>query len=143
MQDEKNAKLIISTKGRASTTWVHPLIFFDYAMFMSPDFKIYVYKWLYDNLIVYRDESGESYKKMTGILCETQNYTPSKAALIIPQLAKAIKRDLNCDNWNKADDKTLKLRDKIHQNMSMLLSAGVEPVKAYKIIQKELNIETL
>jgi len=137
MREEQLVDIINATRGRGSLTWVHPLVFFDYAMWLSPDFKIAVYKWLYDNLTVFRDSSGESYKEMNRVLFETQGFNPSQGAIAISSLARAIKRDLDVSDWNKADSNQLKARDSIHRNMIMALKMGVDPVKAYKTISEE------
>lgn len=137
--------IVNSTRGKGGATWVHPLVFFDYAMWLSPEFKVRIYDWLFDCLTIYRDESGDSYKRMCSSLCTSQCISGAKATLLIQQLAKAIKRDLDVDDWNKTTPEKLKVRDEIHKAMEMLLDAGVEPVKAYKsaiksIVQKELSI---
>ena len=123
-------------EGKGKNNWVHPLVFFDYAMWLSSDFKVDVYRWLYDNLTVFRDES---YKEMSRVLFETQGYTPSKGAMVVRDLARAIKRDLECDDWNTATPDILKKRNVIHKNVIMLLKAGVEPVRAYHIAIEEVN----
>ena len=137
MKTKEIANIITKTKGRTPQIWVHPLVLFDYAMWLSPHFKIHVYDWLYDNLIVFRDESGESYKKMCSVLAKTQNYTPAQCGLVIPELARAIKRDLQVDDWNKTTPEKLKLRDEVHKSMILSLKMGVKPEKAYSIIRED------
>lgn len=55
---------IKSTKGRNSATWMHPYMFLDFAMWLSPEFKYNVLKWVHDNLIKNRHESGDAFKDM-------------------------------------------------------------------------------
>ena len=55
--EKKHGKAIISGKGRGSHTWVHPYLFIDIALAISPDLKIEVYEWIYDSLIKYRNIS--------------------------------------------------------------------------------------
>ena len=64
----KYGKVKINSRGKGSHTWVHPLLFIDIALAISPKLKIEVYEWLFDELIKYRDESGDSYKQMCGYL---------------------------------------------------------------------------
>ncbi len=71
MEDENLIQVIKSSKGKDGSTWAHPLVFFDYAMWISPELKIKVYKWLYDNLAEFRDVSGDSYKVLTGVIQST------------------------------------------------------------------------
>jgi len=131
MKQEEIAEIVISGKGRYSKTWVHPLVFFDYAMWLSPDFKVKVYEWLYDNMTVFRDESGESYKKLAGIVKD--EYGIAKTALGMKNIASAIKKELGVTDWNKTTSAKLKRRDEIHKNLGMLLKAKVDLKTAYKL----------
>lgn len=141
MNQEELAEIITVDRGKNSKTWAHPLVFFDYAMWLNADFKVWVYKWLYDSLTVFRDSSGESYKKMCGVLIKTQKYTPAHGALMIQKLARAIKRDVSVVDWNKATSDQLKLRNDIQNDMAFALELGVEPIKAYRTVQKKYNLE--
>jgi|TARA_Y100000310_G_C20623962_1_gene784836 hypothetical protein len=141
MKQEDTAEIFKTTRGKDGATWAHPLVFFDYAMWLSADFKIAVYKWLYDNLIEFRDNSGDSYKKMCGVLIETQGYTPSKGAIVIRDLARAIKRDVGVEDWNEATSDQLKLRDNIHNDMVFALDLGNSPVQSYKAVQRKHNLK--
>ena len=137
MQSEDNAEIIRTKRGRGGDTWVHPLVLMDYMMWLSPDFKVKAYQWLYDNLTVYRDDSGESYKKLSGIIQD--KYTPAKTAMAMQQIARNIKKVLNVEDWNKTTPEKLKQRDEIHKNLSMLLMANVEINEAFKISVCEAN----
>ena len=136
MKSEDIADVIKAKRGRGSTTWVHPMVFFDYAMWLNPDFKVKVYKWLYDNLTVFRDDSGESYKIMAGVLADTHKLSPAQAGIAIPQLARNIKRLVGVSDWNKAEPAQLKKRDELHKNITMLLKAGVEINRAFEVAKQ-------
>jgi len=131
MNQEDIADIIVAGKGRYSKTWVHPLVFFDYAMWLSPDFKVKVYEWLYDNMTIFRDKSGESYKKLAGIIKD--RYGIAQTALGMQKIARAIKRDLKVADWNKTTSQKLKQRDEIHKNLGMLLKAKVDLNTAYSL----------
>jgi hypothetical protein len=109
----------ISGKGRGTHTWVHPFLFIDIALAISPTLKIEVYSWLYDHLLKYRNDSGDSYKKMAGALFI--KYTPKcDFPKYIQRVASNIKNALSVKDWNEEDEKTLKLRDKVHENIALL-----------------------
>jgi hypothetical protein len=133
--------IVQSTRGKGGATWAHPLVFFDYAMWLSPEFKVKVYDWMFDCLTIYRDESGDSYKRMCSSLCSSAGMSGAKATILIQDLARAIKRDLSVDDWNKTTPDKLKKRDGIHRAMEMLLDAGVEPAKAYKSAKKSVDYD--
>ena len=39
-----------ATRGRNASTWLHPYLFIDLALYISPKLKIEVYSWLFDEL---------------------------------------------------------------------------------------------
>lgn len=135
MQSENNAEIIKVSRGRNSQRWIHPYIFLDYCMYLSPDFKVTALSWIEDKLTIFRDDSGESYKEMSKALFDTGTKY-GVAAVMIQDLAKAIKRDVDCDDWNKATPEQLQKRDEIHRNMIMALKMGVTPQVAYKTIKE-------
>jgi len=111
--------VIKSKKGRKGERWAHPFIIIDLALAIDPKLKVEMYKWMYDELLKYRNDSGDSYKKMCGALYENCNHKTtfhksiSKTALMIRQACKV-------NNWQTATEEQLKLRDKIHDNISLL-----------------------
>lgn len=60
---ERNS-VLIKTRGKNGGTWMHPLLFIDFAMWINPSFKVKVLKFVYDQLIKYRNEAGDTYKEM-------------------------------------------------------------------------------
>jgi len=132
-------KVKIAGRGRNAHTWVHPFLFIDLALAINPKLKIEVYKWIYDELIKYRNNSGDSYKKMTGALwlnCSNK----SKFKDGIKTTANMIKLACKVKNWETANEKQLHLRDKIHENISLLCDVLKDNNKAVKIgIMKSLE----
>lgn len=135
MKQENQADIIRTKRGKGGETWVHPLILMDYMMWLSPDFKVKAYQWIYDNLTVFRDESGESYKKLSGIVQD--KYKPSTTAMAMQQIARNIKAVLKVEDWNSTTPEKLKQRDEIHKNLAMLLKANVEINEAFNIAVAE------
>lgn len=117
--EKEFGKVKISGRGRGHHTWVHPILFIDVALWINPKLKIEVYKWLYDELIKYRLNSGDTYKKMCGVL-----YLRSKRKDLfqknIKKLANIIKNECGVKDWESATEEQLRLRDKIHENIALL-----------------------
>ncbi|MCP4054569.1 MAG: KilA-N domain-containing protein [Mesoflavibacter sp.] len=118
---KENERVVIKSRGRNSATWVHPLLFIDIALNVSPKLKVEVYKWLYDELLKYRNNSGDSYKKMAGSLYDRY---PNKQNFYkyITKVANYIQDKCGVDSWNNASQNQLYLRDKMHENISLLCS---------------------
>lgn len=126
----------ISGRGNKSHTWVHPLLFLDMALSINPRLKVEVYKWLYDSLLRYRNESGDSYKKMCGALFaheKNKEYFRKRTML----LASKIKEICNVRDWQKATEKQLKLRDHIHYNIALISNVLRDNDKAIEYGIKE------
>lgn len=69
---QRNSVIIKSkaNKGANAGTWMHPLLFIDFAMWLNPTFKVKVLRFVYDQLIQYRNDAGDSYKEMTSAICK-------------------------------------------------------------------------
>lgn len=132
--DEENVSKVYETKkGKSGGTWVHPLLLIDLAMWLSPKFKYEAIKWLQDELLHNRDISGESYKKLTSAVSIYYGNQVAKTGVAIPKIAHHIKKKLNVTDWNSATEKQLKDRDTIHNNIVILLDAGVDIQKSFEL----------
>lgn len=78
----------LKRRGKNGGTWMHPLLFIDFAMWINPSFKYDVLKFVYDQLIEYRNQAGSSYRKM----CERIAHVSKKGEIPknISSIAKAI-----------------------------------------------------
>lgn len=82
--------LIVTTKrGKFGGTWMNPYLFIDFAMWLSPEFKVTVLKWVYDNLIAFRIEAGDSFKEVNGAIF---NAHPNSPPFIYSNEAKMINK---------------------------------------------------
>lgn len=53
-----------ANKGDNAGTWMHPLLFIDFAMWINPSFKYDVLKFVYDEMIKFRNLAGDAYPSM-------------------------------------------------------------------------------
>lgn len=119
MLENKYGVVKINSRGKNGHTWVHPLLFIDIALAISPVLKIEVYEWLFDHLLRYRNESGDSYKKMSGALYQSwKNKTTFPK--YIQDVAENIKHACGVKDWQEANESILKKRDKIHEAIALL-----------------------
>lgn len=122
LEEKYKTTILIKDRGRNANTWVHPFLFIDIALAISPQLKIETYEWLYDYLLHYRNSSGDSFKKMSGAL---YNKFSNKRDFqkYIKEVSNKIKKACNVetwDDWQKATQETLLKRDKIHENIALL-----------------------
>ena len=67
---ERNSVYVKSRarEDRGGGTWMHPFLFIDFAMWINPSFKYEVIKFVYDQMIKYRNEAGDAYKELSAAI---------------------------------------------------------------------------
>ena len=135
------------TRGRSGATWIHPLLFVDIAMWLSPELKVKVLKWVMDGLMELRDNSGDSFKVMNAALC-TSFPKDFEAPTNYMRLANAIAKacgvyEIGADKWQLATLEQIALRDRI-QNRIAIYADVVDDLETCvnKAIQKELGVQS-
>lgn len=78
----------LSCRGKNGGTWMHPVLFMDYAMWLNASFKYDVIKFVYDQMIEYRNEAGEAYKELSSAVSKIVNKDFMKLAM--SKIAKAV-----------------------------------------------------
>lgn len=58
-----------ASRGENAGTWMHPLLFIDFAMWLNPTFKVKVLKFVYDEMIKFRNLAGDAYPTMCRAVC--------------------------------------------------------------------------
>lgn len=61
----ENSPYLTSRGKYNGGTWMHPIMFIDFAMWLNPSFKVKVIRFVSDELILLRDQAGENYKKLS------------------------------------------------------------------------------
>lgn len=84
---ERNS-VLIQSRGKNGGTWMHPILFIDFAMWLNPKFKVKVLKFVYDELIKHRHEAGDNYLVLTSALKKIVH--KSFLPVAIQNVAKAI-----------------------------------------------------
>ena len=64
-------QVLETTRGNKGSTWMHPYLFVKFAFWLSPEFEVKIIKWVYDNLIIFRNQAGDYYKQMCSVISET------------------------------------------------------------------------
>jgi hypothetical protein len=121
-----------ASRGRNASTWTHPILFLDIALALHPRLKVETYDWIMDQLCEFRDNSGDSYKKMCGVLW-VRATNKQKFPEYIKEVAEKIRKACHVEDWNQADQRQLKLRDEIHNNIFWLADELQNSDKAIEI----------
>ena len=117
--ESKYGKVKISARGRGQHTWIHPLLFIDMALAISPKLKVETYEWMFDHLIKNRNESGDSYNLLCGALYK-RHTNKTTFPKYIQEVARKIQLACDAKDWNKASESQLRARDKIHKEAALL-----------------------
>lgn len=108
-------------------TWMHPLMFLDLAMWVNPQFKVKVLKFVQDQLIAFRNEAGDAYKQLSGAVAKLSNKDTMQDN--IRTVAKAV----NCVTYgyheaelrNKiGDEAKMKQLMELERHIAQLVSEG-------------------
>ena len=84
---ERNS-VLLQSRGKNGGTWMHPIAFLDFAMWLNPAFKVKVIKFVYVQMIAYRNEAGDSYKELASAMSRIVPKDFMRAAM--PKVAEAI-----------------------------------------------------
>lgn len=71
--DLKNALSKACRGKKNGGTWMHPILFVKFAMYLSPRFEYHVLKFVADEMIRYRNEAGDAYRELSSAV---QNIVP-------------------------------------------------------------------
>lgn len=117
----------LKTRGKNGGTWMHPVLFIDFAMWINPKFKVKVLKFVYDELIKNRHNAGDNYR----VLSQSVSKIVDKAFLpvAIQNVAKAInyvvfnKHEAGIRN-TEANEQALKDLSALEVKLSELIEEG-------------------
>lgn len=93
MEEEKlntQNSAYLKSRGKNGGTWMHPILFVKFAMWLNPRFEVQVIKFVYDQMIAYRNEAGDAYKELASAV----------ALIVAPNFMKvAMKQIAEGLNW--------------------------------------------
>ena len=117
----------LSSRGKKGGTWMHPILFIKFAMWINPRFEVQVIKFVYDQLIKYRNDAGDAYRELSSAI---QDIVPSDF------MPKAMQKVGEALNWvvfnahekmlrNKAgDESTMRELFELERKVADLINDG-------------------
>jgi len=82
-ENHNTNKIVLSKKGKNGGTWLHPLVFIDFAMWLNPSFKYDVLKFVYDELIKKRHDAGDNYISLSASGQKLKGYDYREVAIAL------------------------------------------------------------
>lgn len=137
-QPIKESKGRMTKKGKTQDqVWMQPYLFIKFAMWINPRFEVKVIKFVYDQLIEYRNEAGDSYRTMTSALSKIVDRSLLVDA--IRDIAKAINYVIFNNHEpllrnRQADEKCMKELCELQKDITKLLDFGfIKTIEGLKV----------
>lgn len=127
-----------TTRGNGGGTWMHPYLFVKFAMWLSPELEVKIIKWVYDNLIEYRNQAGDYYREMCDVITQKyQDFYESKPdPLVFVKEAQVLnslvfgKSDAN--QRNEATPDQLSLMNHLQLANIKMINQGIAKVERHR-----------
>lgn len=124
-QDSGDLKVFKSNRGKNGGTWMHPFLFIDFAMWLNPEFKYNVIKFVHDKLVEYRNEAGNSYILLSAAVSQivAKEDMPKAMASVARALNYVIYNNHERQLRNKlADELSLKELNELQKDITKLIN---------------------
>jgi len=112
--DNTGIPVFTKNRGKNGGTWMNPLLFIDFAMWLNPTFKVQVLKFVYDELIKNRHYAGDNYKVLSSAGCKLSGYNFKKVAkamqwIVFNKTGKELRQTANQNQLREISDLETKL----------------------------------
>ena len=130
----------LKSRGKNGGTWMHPILFVKFAMWLNPRFEVQVIKFVYDQMIAYRNEAGDAYKELSQAVSKL--VTPGLMRMAMQNIAKGLnyiifgthKQELRNEH---GEEKKMKELFEFERQVAMLINDGF--LKSYEHTMKYLR----
>lgn len=79
----------LKSRGKYSGgTWMHPILFVKFAMWLNPRFEVQVIKFVYDQMLKYRNDAGDAYRELASAVAKIVKHDDLSATM--KHIAKAL-----------------------------------------------------
>jgi hypothetical protein len=127
-----------TTRGKGGATWMHPYLFVKFAMWLSPELEVRIIKWVYDNLIEYRNQAGDYYREMCDVIAEKylEFYESKPDPLVFVKEAQVLNRlvfgKADANQRNEATPEQLSLMNHLQLANIKMMRQGLSKVERHR-----------
>ena len=131
----------LKTRGVRGGTWMHPYLFIKFAMWINPKFEVRVIKFVYDELIRYRNEAGDAYREMSEAVAKIskKGEIPQNIAKVAEAINFIAQNGHEKMLRNKADEAQMKEYVRIEKDIIMLVNKNF--IKTFESLMEYLRSE--
>ena len=115
-----SSRMTKSGKARAQI-YMHPYLFFKFAMWINPKFEIQVINFVYDQLIEFRHEAGDNYNILTEAVAKLKNVNYSEIATAMQWI---VFNKRGKDLRQSASQKELKEMAELEKKVAFMIDMG-------------------
>lgn len=124
----------LKTRGKNGGTWMNPILFIKFSMWLNPKFEVQVIKFVYDNLIAFRNDAGDRYLGLTNAVQSLRECNYSQMAkglnwIIFNEHKKAIRNEATQAQLNELIDVQKKLAFAIDMGYIKTFSALIKEMR--------------
>lgn len=134
---------MLTKRGKYGGTWMHPYLFIDFAMWLSPEFKVTVIRWVYDNLIELRNECGNTFKDVNEAIFDLK---PNSAPFVYSNEANMINKlvfgSITTGQRNLASERQLDMLRQLQKIDVGLIKMGKDYYERYEELKKYRDLLT-
>jgi len=129
--------VIKAKRGKNGGTWMHPYLIIDFGMWLSPKFKVTVLRWVYDNLISFRNECGDGFKKVNDALFERKpNRSPFSYSNEAKMINKIVFGKPDKGQRNGATETQLSMLKALQKADVKLIESGIDYYERYEKLKE-------
>ena len=134
------SELFISKRGKGGETWLHPYLFIEFAAWLNAEFRVKMYKWIYDNLIDFRNQAGDYYKEMCDAIQKkyAECYGKKPDPLLFIKEANYLNQlvfGTNSGHINEATETELDLMNRLQKANIKLIKDGINKIERQRILR--------
>jgi hypothetical protein len=130
-----------TTRGKNGGTWMNPLLFIDFAMWLNPTFKLNVLKFVYDQLIQERKLAGDNYLVLSSSGVKLKGYKFSEVAkaiqwIVYGKTGKELRQSATEEQLKEINEIQMKFAFAIDMNYIKTYSQLIEELREMYRIKK-------
>lgn len=132
--------LFITKRGNKGETFMHPYLFIEFAAWLNAEFRVKMYKWIYDNLIDFRHQAGDYYKEMCEVMQEKyiECYDKKPDPLLFIKEANYLNQlvfGVNSGKRNEATEEQLDLMNRLQKANIKMIKDGMSKIERHKLLR--------
>ena len=107
--------------------WMHPFLFIDFAMWINPEFKYDVIRFVYDELIKYRNDAGDAYREMSSAVAKIvpKSFLPTSIQKVAQALNFIVYNQHETEIRNKqADEGKVRELSELEKDVAKLIDGN-------------------